>query len=127
MSDRCFSAVKLQHALAISLDVTDRMRLFNSCGRYPQALLNSLSLSHPPAPGSARRRCLRNSFSACATRISVTPSAIAWVRCRFSWANTLTRKAGPASTGAHLQHNSTREVQEKVHEEMQEDSARKNA
>jgi len=40
-----FSAQHLQRALTCSLEATAWMRLFNSCGRYQQAILTSLSLN----------------------------------------------------------------------------------
>ena len=43
--DQSFSAVKLQHDLTRSIEATAWIRLFNSCGRYQQATLTSLSLN----------------------------------------------------------------------------------
>jgi len=43
--DNSFSAVKLQHDLTSSIEAAAWLRLFNSCGRYQQAILTSLSLN----------------------------------------------------------------------------------
>jgi hypothetical protein len=44
-ADSFSSAVKLQHDLTRSLEATAWFHLFNSCGRYQQAILTSLSLN----------------------------------------------------------------------------------
>ena len=44
-ADSFSSAVKLQHDLTSSLEATAWFHLFNSCGRYQQAILTSLSLN----------------------------------------------------------------------------------
>jgi hypothetical protein len=43
--DNSFSAVKVQHDLTLSIETAAWLRLFNSCGRYQQAILTSLSLN----------------------------------------------------------------------------------
>jgi hypothetical protein len=43
--DGAFSAAKLQHDLTRSLEATAWTNLYNTCGRYQQALLTSLSLN----------------------------------------------------------------------------------